>query len=121
MKWWEALASGFGRWPKFRSQAHQEKVPLCSCHQNQMVTPCKRHGSRYFISEGTPSPRDTNLVVSLELRPRRQKQVRTSPLAERALDQCEEAFRHSDWQKFGYWHAVFLHERDRLNRPTRLS
>ena len=119
MKLWEALAIGFGSWPGFWSRAHYEKLPFRSCHQNQMIARSERHSDRYAISEPRPSTRDTNVVVSLHLRRRRQDQIRTSPLAEHALDQCEEAFEHSDWQKFGYWHSVFLHERNWLNPATR--
>jgi hypothetical protein len=120
MKFWEVLA-GFRRWPGFCSQVHYEKLPLCSCHENQIVARYERHCDCYSISESKPSMRDTKVVVSLDVRRRRHEQIRTSPLAEHALDQCEEAFRRGDWQKFGYWHAVFLRERIRLNRPTRLS
>jgi hypothetical protein len=120
MKFWEVLAE-FRRWPGFCSQVHYEKLPLCSCHENQTVARYERHSDCYSISESRPSMRDTKVVVSLDVRRRRHEQIRTSPLAEHALDQCEEAFRRGDWQKFGYWHAVFLRERIRLNRPTRLS
>jgi hypothetical protein len=120
MKFWEVLA-GVRRWPGFCSQVHYEKLPLCLCHENQIVARYERHSDCYSISESRPSMRDTKVVVSLDVRRRRHEQIRTSPLAEHALDQCEEAFRRGDWRKFGYWHAVFLRERNRLNRPTRLS
>jgi hypothetical protein len=119
VKVWKALAIRFGRWPGFSSRAHYERLP--SWRHNQMVARCERYSSRYAISEGGPSTRDTDVVVSLDLHRRRHRQIQTSPLAEHALDQCEEAFRRSDWQKFGYWHAVFVRERNRLNRPIRLS
>ena len=121
MKFWDGLAVGFRKWPRFRSQGHYEKLPLCSSHQSQIVARCERHSDRYPVSQGRTSARDTHVVISLELCRRRPEQIRTSPLAEHALNQCEEAFRRSDWQKFGYWHAVFLCERNRLNRPTWLS
>jgi hypothetical protein len=120
MKFWEVLAE-FRRWPGFCSQVHYEKLPLCSCHENRTVARYERHSDCYSISESRPSMRDTKVVVSLDLRRRRREQIRTSPLAEHALDQCEEAFRRGDWRKFGYWHAVFLRERNRLNHPTRFS
>ena len=37
-----------------------------------------------------------------------------SPLCGFALDKCEETFLHRDWQGFGYWHSVFLRERQRV-------
>jgi hypothetical protein len=119
MKFWKALAVGFGKWSGIRSQEHYEQLPLCSCHQNQMVARCKRHSDRCSLAENRPSIRDRSVADSLELRRRRNDKTRTSPLAEHALDECEEAFGRRDWPRFGYWHAVFLRERNRLNRPTR--
>jgi hypothetical protein len=121
MKFWEVWAVGFRRWPGFSGRAPYEKLPAYSCQQSQLVARCERHSDRYPVSEGRPSTRDTSVVDFLELRRRRHGQTQTSPLTEHALDECEEAFRRSDWPRFGYWHAVFLRERNRLNRPTRLS
>jgi hypothetical protein len=116
MNFWEVLATGFRRWPKYCS--HCEKLPQYSCHENQVVDGYERYSDCYSILESRPSMRDTKVIVSLDVR-RRHEQFRTSPLAEHALDQCTKAFRRSDWRKFGYWHEVFLCERSRLNRPTR--
>jgi hypothetical protein len=120
MKFWEALAIGFRRQPEFCSQAPYEKLPLCSCLQNEIVARRERHSDSYLLSNGSPNMRDTNVVDFLEFRGRRREQIRTSSLAEHALDECEEAFRRSDWPRFGYWHAVFLRERNRL-RDSKFS
>jgi len=121
MKFWENLATGFRSWPGFRGKGRNERRLLRSSHLGQIVARREGYSDRYPIAQGRPMMRETNAIVSLELSRRRPEQVRTSSLAEHALDQCEEAFRRSDWQKFGYWHIVFLRERNRLNRPTRLS
>jgi hypothetical protein len=39
-----------------------------------------------------------------------------TPLCGLALDKCEEAFVRRDWRGFGYWHAVFVRERQRMER-----
>jgi hypothetical protein len=36
---------------------------------------------------------------------------RCNPLAGYALDKCEEAFRKCEWNRFGYWHAIYLRAR----------
>ena len=43
---------------------------------------------------------------------RRQKRVQ-SPLAEYALDRCDETFRRCDWDRFGYWFSVYRRQRRR--------
>ena len=118
MKIWESLATGFRNWPGFGCKGPYEKRPLCSSHLSRIVARRGRHSDCDPISRGGPIMRDTNVIVSLELSRRRPEQIRTSSLAEHALDQCEEAFRRGDWQKFGYWHTVFLCERDRLESPN---
>ena len=40
----------------------------------------------------------------------------TSALAELALEKCEEMLMRGNWDRFGYWHAVYMSERARLNR-----
>jgi hypothetical protein len=117
MKVWEDFRS----WSGFRGNGPYEKRPLCSSHLGQIDARREHPSDCYAISQGGPIMADTSVIVSLELSRRPPEQIRTSSLAEHALDQCEEAFRHSDWQKFGYWHVVFLRERNRLNRRTRLS
>jgi len=32
------------------------------------------------------------------------------------LDKCEEAFGKCEWDRFGYWHAIYL--RERLKSPS---
>jgi len=43
---------------------------------------------------------------------RRQRQEQ-SPLARYALDRCDETFRRCEWERFGYWFAVYRNERPR--------
>jgi len=43
-----------------------------------------------------------------------------STLAELALDKCEETLMWGDWDRFRYWHAVYIRERNRLS-SDRLS
>lgn len=38
-----------------------------------------------------------------------------NPVANLALDKCEESARNREWTRFGYWHAVYL--RERLSHP----
>jgi hypothetical protein len=33
------------------------------------------------------------------------------PIANLALDKCEETFGRGDWDSFGYWYAIYLRER----------
>src|ERR1700691_3794998 len=89
MKFWDVLAIGFRRQPEFCGQAPYEKLPLYSRLQ---IARRERHGDSYPLSNGSPNTRDTNVVDFLEFRGRRHEQIRTSSLAEHALDECEEAF-----------------------------
>jgi hypothetical protein len=40
-------------------------------------------------------------------------------VAEIALDKCEETFRQSDWDNFGYWYAIYLRERPKIQNLRR--
>ena len=42
-----------------------------------------------------------------------------SPLARYALDKCEEAYRHSEWDRFGYWFEIYRRERPKILRFDR--
>jgi len=44
----------------------------------------------------------------------RQRKKQQNALAELALDECEEMFRQRDWNRFGYWHAIYRRERARV-------
>jgi type II restriction/modification system DNA methylase subunit YeeA len=46
---------------------------------------------------------------------RRHTDLKTSALAELALDKCEERLIKREWEGFQYWHAVYLRERRRLS------
>jgi hypothetical protein len=41
-----------------------------------------------------------------------------APLARYALDKCEEAYRTQNWNSLGYWHKIYMRERQRVPRPT---
>ena len=34
-----------------------------------------------------------------------------NPVAEHALDKCEEMLKQRQWESFGYWHRIYLRER----------
>lgn len=51
-------------------------------------------------------------------RQERHQERRYNPLESYALDRCEEAFQRSQWDRFGYWHAIYLRER-RRSTPAR--
>jgi hypothetical protein len=38
------------------------------------------------------------------------------PVANLALDKCEDALVRRDWETFAYWHAIFVRERPPQNR-----
>lgn len=50
---------------------------------------------------------------------RRRASPKTSALADLALGKCEETLIERDWQRFRYWHAVYLRERRRLSHAAR--
>jgi hypothetical protein len=41
----------------------------------------------------------------------RRERRRYNPIESYALDRCEEAFQKSQWDRFGYWFAIYLRER----------
>jgi hypothetical protein len=43
-------------------------------------------------------------------------QRRHDPVANLALDKCEDALAKCDWDGFGFWHRIYLRERSK--RPT---
>jgi hypothetical protein len=46
--------------------------------------------------------------------PPRAPERTTSALAEMALDKCQQTLLWGDWDRFRYWHEVYLRERNRL-------
>jgi hypothetical protein len=47
---------------------------------------------------------------------------KSSPMAELALDKCEEAFLRRDWKGFSYWHPIYCRSRTEFpRRPFRKS
>jgi hypothetical protein len=47
------------------------------------------------------------------------QQQRNDCAANYALDKCEETFARREWEKFGYWHKIYLRERRMLNSVER--
>jgi hypothetical protein len=47
----------------------------------------------------------------------RREARRHNPLANYALDKCEETFRKCEWNRFGYWHSIYLRERTKSPSP----
>ena len=39
-----------------------------------------------------------------------------NPVASLALDKCEETFRRCEWDRFGYWYAIYRRERPKVPR-----
>jgi len=57
--------------------------------------------------------RGPNVIANFwEWYERRQRQGQ-SALAHHALDRCDDAFRRSEWERFGYWFSIY-----RNNRPA---
>jgi hypothetical protein len=50
----------------------------------------------------------------------RRREERLNPLANYALDQCEETFRKCDWGSFAYWYEIYSRERPK-NPSSRLK
>ncbi len=62
------------------------------------------------MTKSKPGP---NVVANFwEWYQRRQERER-DPLARYALDKCEETFMRSEWDRFGYWFAIYRRERPR--------
>lgn len=55
--------------------------------------------------------RDYDPIVDFWKWYQRRQQRRGGPLADYALDKCEETFRRCEWTDFGRWHAVYLRQR----------
>jgi hypothetical protein len=43
----------------------------------------------------------------------------SNPLANHALDKCEEALIRCEWDSFGYWHKIYLRERSKHRALSR--
>lgn len=55
--------------------------------------------------------RGWNVIVDFWEWHERRQQREKSPLANYALDRCDETFRHGDWDRFGYWFSIYRKER----------
>jgi hypothetical protein len=59
----------------------------------------------------TEKTRDYDVIVDFWEWYQRREAGRQNPLASYALDKCEETFIKCEWDRFGYWHAIYLRER----------
>ena len=59
----------------------------------------------------TEKTRDYDVIVDFWEWYQRREASRRNPLANYALDKCEETFRKCEWNSFGYWYAIYLRER----------
>jgi hypothetical protein len=63
--------------------------------------------------------RDYDVIVDFWEWYQRREAGRQNPLASYALDKREEAFIKREWNRFGYWHAIYLRERPKsLSSPV---
>ena len=66
--------------------------------------------------------RDYDVIVDFWEWYQRREARRQNPLASYALDKCEEALIEREWDRFGYWHAIYLRERPKsLSSPVSRS
>lgn len=49
----------------------------------------------------------------------RREARRYNPVANHALDKCEETLRKCEWNNFGYWYEIYLRERPRSLRLSK--
>jgi hypothetical protein len=61
----------------------------------------------------TESERCPNVIVNFWEWYERYQERAHGPLARCALDECEESFRRSDWDKFDYWFSIYRRVRPR--------
>lgn len=47
---------------------------------------------------------------------REQRKHQSNPLTKYAIDKCEEALRHSEWDRFGYWFSIYRRERPHASK-----
>jgi hypothetical protein len=59
----------------------------------------------------TEKTRDYDVIVDFWEWYQRREAGRQNPLASYALDKCEETFIKCEWDRFSYWHAIYLRER----------
>jgi hypothetical protein len=56
---------------------------------------------------------DYDVIVDFWEWYRRRQERQSNPLANYALDKCEETFRKCEWNSFGHWYEIYLRERPR--------
>jgi hypothetical protein len=62
----------------------------------------------------TETRRDYDVIVDFWEWYRRRQVRQSNPLANYALDKCEETFRKCEWSGFGYWYEIYLRARPKL-------
>jgi hypothetical protein len=67
------------------------------------------------------TPKDYDVIVDFWEWYGRRKARHTSALASLALDRCEQAIQRCQWDNFGYWHAIYIRERQKAQAapPTK--
>jgi hypothetical protein len=60
------------------------------------------------MTKSEPCP---NVVANFSEWYQRRQERQRNPLAGYALDKCEETFMRSEWDRFGYWFAIYRRER----------
>ena len=67
----------------------------------------------------TDKTRDYDVIVDFWEWYQRREARQQNPLASYALDKCEEMLIKREWDRFGYWHAIYLRERPKsLSSPV---
>ena len=65
---------------------------------------------------------DYDVIVDFWEWYQRREASRQNLLASYALDKCEEMLIQREWDRFGYWHAIYLRERPKsLSSPVTRS
>jgi hypothetical protein len=59
--------------------------------------------------------------VVLEFRQRRHTGTVCNSILEFAVNKCEEAFRRSEWSKFGYWFTIYRREKAKMESKVSVS
>jgi hypothetical protein len=64
--------------------------------------------------------RDYNVIVDFWEWYRHRQERQSGPIANYALDKCEETFRRCEWTSFGRWYAIYLRERPKTSERNRI-
>jgi hypothetical protein len=62
--------------------------------------------------------RDYDVIADFWVWYQRRQERQRDPLANHALDKCEQALIRREWDRFEYWHTIYLRERSKHQAPT---